>query len=78
MKQSRNFGFEEQLSRLGQIAENLEGGGLTLEKSLELYKEGVALARNCRKILDQAGHTVKIYSEGGFEDFSEDGGATVD
>jgi len=72
MNKSKNFGFEEQLSRLGQIAESLEGGELTLEKSLELYKEGVVLARNCRKILDKAGHTVKIYAEEGFRDFSED------
>ena len=76
MAENKHFGFEEQLSRLAQITESLEGGELTLEKSLELYKEGVVLARNCRKILDKAGHTAKIYAEDGFRDFSVEGDET--
>lgn len=63
--------FEEQLERLQKITESLERGELTLEESLVLYKEGVELSRNCRQALEQARHTVKIYTEEGLRDFSE-------
>jgi exodeoxyribonuclease VII small subunit len=62
-------GFEEQLARLGEITAALEKGELSLEESLSLYKEGVTIAAACRKTLDQAKHTVKIYSEEGLKDF---------
>ncbi|MDR2050548.1 MAG: exodeoxyribonuclease VII small subunit [Deltaproteobacteria bacterium] len=62
--------FEEQLERLRKINEQLEKGSVSLEKSLELYKEGVALAAGCRRLLEQAGHTVRIYAGEDLQDFS--------
>lgn len=61
--------FEEQIARLREISGQLEQGGLSLEKSLELYKEGVALTARCRKQLDNARHLVRIYTEEGLDDF---------
>ena len=61
--------FEQQIVRLQEIARQLEGGELGLEKSLELYKEGVGLAGECRKQLDNARHLVQIYSEEGLKGF---------
>jgi exodeoxyribonuclease VII small subunit len=67
-------GFEEQISRLQQITESLERNEFSLEKSLQLYKEGVELARECRDGLEKARHLVKIYTEEGLSDFRNNEG----
>ena len=46
--------FEQAISRLDEITEQLSDGNTTLEKSLELYAEGAALASKCQKELEQA------------------------
>ncbi len=46
--------FEEAYNRLAETAAELEKGNLTLEQSLALYEEGVALARHCETLLDKA------------------------
>ncbi|MFT3950890.1 MAG: exodeoxyribonuclease VII small subunit [Oscillospiraceae bacterium] len=46
--------FEEKLSRLNEIVSRMSGGTLSLDESLDLYKEGVALAADCRKTLEDA------------------------
>ncbi|MDR2503805.1 MAG: exodeoxyribonuclease VII small subunit, partial [Deltaproteobacteria bacterium] len=61
--------FEEQLSRLREITDRLERGRPSLEESLSLYKEGMALAAGCRRILDEAEHTVHLYTEEGPREF---------
>lgn len=68
-KKKAAAGFEEQLTRLHEITEALEQGDLSLERSLELYKEGVELAAGCRKTLEQARHTVQMYTEEGLKEF---------
>lgn len=72
MSKAKKAGFEEQLARLEAITASLEKGELSLEDSLALYKEGVGIAAACRKTLDEAKHTVKIYSEESLRDFSAD------
>ncbi|MBL8857627.1 MAG: exodeoxyribonuclease VII small subunit [Planctomycetes bacterium] len=44
-------GFDTRLARLEAIVNELEGGGLALENSIDRYQEGVALLRECRGIL---------------------------
>lgn len=51
--------FETDLSRLNDIVKKLEGSDLTLDESLELYKQGVELSVKCKKTLEQAKLTVK-------------------
>lgn len=51
--------FEASLGRLGQIVEELESGELSLERSLELFEEGVRLARTSQAKLDQAERRVE-------------------
>lgn len=46
--------FEESIRRLGEIVETLEGGDLPLERSLELFEEGVRIARLSQSTLDRA------------------------
>ena len=51
--------FEEKMTRLSEIASLLENDKLSLDKSLELYKEGVNLAADCKKTIENAKLTVK-------------------
>lgn len=46
--------FEELYRRLEETVGRLEQGGLSLEESLKLYEEGMALARRCQGLLDAA------------------------
>lgn len=73
MSKAKTPGFEAQLARLQEITGLLEKGALSLEDSLTLYKEGVGIASVCRKTLDEARHTVKMYTDEGLKDFSAEG-----
>jgi exodeoxyribonuclease VII small subunit len=46
--------FEEAYARLEEIVRRLEGDDLTIEQSVELYEQGVALVRHCNARLDGA------------------------
>ncbi len=47
--------FEEKLSKLSQIVEQLEeGNDLPLENSLKLFEEGIGLVASCRQMLENA------------------------
>ncbi len=52
--------FEAAVARLEVIVKALEGDGTTLDESLALYEEGVALLRRCNRELDEAEQRVKI------------------
>ena len=51
--------FEESVRRLAAIVEQLEAGELPLERSLELFEEGVRLARSAQERLDRAERRVE-------------------
>jgi len=46
--------FEEAYARLEEIVRRLEGDDLTIEQSVELYEQGVALVQHCNARLDGA------------------------
>ena len=50
----QNLNFEEAYSKLGEIVESLENGGLTLSESTQTYERGMALANYCNHLLDEA------------------------
>jgi exodeoxyribonuclease VII small subunit len=50
---SKKLNFEKLLSRLEEIAEQLESGDLGLEESLKIFQEGVELSRQCTKFLNE-------------------------
>jgi len=56
----REPGFEESLSALERIAAQLESGDLPLERALELWEEGVGLARRCQSQLEEAERKVEL------------------
>ncbi|MCV6591186.1 MAG: exodeoxyribonuclease VII small subunit [Marinobacterium sp.] len=57
--------FEQSLSRLETLVEQLEQGDLPLESALHSFEEGVRLTRECQHILDQAEQKVQLLVENG-------------
>ncbi len=51
--------FEAAVSRLGEIVERLEEGDLPLDESLDLFEEGIRLARTSGQRLDAAERRVE-------------------
>ncbi len=46
--------FEKAMQRLEQIVEDLEKGELDIDKSLEIFEEGIKMSRVCSKKLNEA------------------------
>ena len=46
--------FEQDFNRLQEIVKRLDQGELSLEKSLELFEEGIKLFRRCQVDLNKA------------------------
>jgi exodeoxyribonuclease VII small subunit len=61
-------GFEEALERLETIVEELEGGQLTLEQSLQHYEEGMKLSKRLTRRLDEAEKTIERLVESNDDD----------
>ena len=58
MNNSQNF--ETSLEELERIVRDLERGDLPLEKSLELFEQGVKLSRACQERLNEAERRIEI------------------
>ena len=56
--------FESNLKQLEEIVGKLEGGDLTLDKSLELFEEGVKISRFCNTKLEEAERKVETLIKG--------------
>ena len=56
----RDQGFEASLTALEKIVAQLESGDLPLERALELFEEGVVLARRCQSQLEEAERKVEL------------------
>jgi exodeoxyribonuclease VII small subunit len=52
--------FEASLEALEQIVRELESGDLPLEKSLELFEDGIRLSRQCQERLNQAERRIEM------------------
>ena len=50
----KDFSFEEAMVRLEEIVRILEGGKTSLDDSMKLYEEGVALVREANELLAKA------------------------
>ncbi len=46
--------FEASMQRLETIVQELERGGVGLERAMQLFEEGIALGATCRTLLDGA------------------------
>ncbi|HWX40558.1 MAG TPA: exodeoxyribonuclease VII small subunit [Blastocatellia bacterium] len=52
--------FESSIKELEKIVEQLEAGDIPLERSLELFEQGVRISRECQRRLDEAERKVEI------------------
>jgi exodeoxyribonuclease VII small subunit len=52
--------FESSLAALERVVRELERGELPLEKSLELFEEGVKLSRECQERLNEAERRIEV------------------
>lgn len=52
--------FEEAMKRLDEITEELSLEGVSLDRSLALYEEGVKLARVCNEKLEDTERKIKM------------------
>jgi exodeoxyribonuclease VII small subunit len=56
----RGANFETQLALLEKIVRELERGDLPLERSLELFEQGVRLSRECQERLNEAERRIEV------------------
>ena len=55
----QDMNFEKAMERLEKITVELSRDGITLEESLALYEEGVALAKICNRQLEDTERKIK-------------------
>ena len=52
--------FESSMDELEKVVKELEGGDLSLDRSLELFERGMSLSDACRKQLEEAETRVEM------------------
>ncbi|MBI3600514.1 MAG: exodeoxyribonuclease VII small subunit [Nitrospinae bacterium] len=55
--------FEKALKRLEEIVEELEKGDLDLDKSLQIFEEGIKMSRICSQKLQEAEKKIEILTK---------------
>ncbi len=56
--------FEKAMTRLEKIVEELERGDLDIDKSLEIFEEGIKMSRVCSKKLTEAESKIEKLTKG--------------
>ncbi len=56
--------YEQAISRLSQIVNDLEKGNMPLADSLSLFEEGTSLMKRCTELLDAAEQKVVMLKKG--------------
>jgi len=74
METKKKKSFEENLEALEEIVKKLENGDIPLDQAIEKFNEGVVLAGECNKILENANETIAkvLNKDGKLEDFKID------
>ena len=60
MKKKENLSFEESMENLENIVTELEKGDLSLEVSVEKFKEGMEISNYCTNLLNEAEESITI------------------
>ena len=71
MADNKNISFETALTRLEEIVKELENGSAELDKSLDMFEEGIKLVKLCTYKLDDAERRISILtknSEGSYDE----------
>ena len=64
----KQLDLEKAMGELEEIAEQLESGELTLDKSLQQFEKGVKLSRECQSALTEAEQKVQILMDSELKD----------
>ncbi len=67
MPKAKPESFEKLFAELEETIAKLEAGDLSLDESLALYQRGMALAKQCGDLLDQAELRIKVLAPQGNE-----------
>lgn len=62
-RSKKPLSFEKALKKLESTVEALEDGQLSLDESLKLFEEGVQLARQCNRQLEDAQKKIEILTK---------------
>ena len=65
---AKQLSIEESFEQIDEIIANLEKGDLSLEKSFQLYNDGVKLIKNCNTQLDKVEKQIIILNENEADD----------
>lgn len=60
---SKTFHFEQSISELEAIVNQLEQGELSLDDALKQFEKGISLARKCQEVLNQAEQKIEYLSK---------------
>lgn len=60
MGNKKEKAFEENIKRLEEIVSKLEQGNIPLEKSVELFEEGIKLTKTCNNELERIENKINI------------------
>ncbi len=72
MEEDKDLNFEIAMKQLEEIAVQLEKNDLDLDKSVEMFEEGMKLSKKCSEILENAEKKITILINDGKDNFSED------
>lgn len=64
MTKPSDITFEQAIARLDEIVRVLDGGELPLDEALQLFEEGVKLAKICSKQLTDAQGKLELLAKG--------------
>ena len=62
-KSNKISNFEEDLKKLQSILDDIESDKLTLENSIQKYKEGMELSKKCQDALNEAKQVIKVIED---------------
>ena len=57
---TKDLSFEQSMSELESLVENMEKGEMSLDESLSAFEDGIKLTRSCQKSLQEAEQKVEI------------------
>jgi exodeoxyribonuclease VII small subunit len=62
-KTTKISNFEDDLEKLQSILDDIESDKLSLEDSIQKYKEGMELSKKCQEALDEAKQVIKLLED---------------
>ena len=62
-KTTKISNFEDDLKKLQSILDDIESDKLSLEDSIQKYKEGMKLSKKCQEALDEAKQVIMLLED---------------